>query len=212
MRPEILRRLRALQPTFLVQSFEKIHHGVSGVVRVCQYGKAQHICLAFEFPAVPQLIRHCRAGGGRHGCGTGLPSQEDRCQYPRRRRDFPPGGTFHHARQMPLRNVCDFMRHHGGQFSLGASRGDETREHSQAPARPGKSVDQFAFNQEEPQTFRIPCQALSQAVSEILNVTDQQGVFDKRKLLAGCRNEFAPHRLFRGRNHDARLGWGKLMT
>ncbi len=113
---------------------------------------------------------------------------------------------------MPLCNVSDFVSHDRGQFGLGASRGHESRENSQASARPGKSVDQLAFNQEESQTVRIPRQACSQTVSEILNVTDQQGVFDKRQLLAGCCNEFATHRFFRGRNHDARLGWGKLMT
>ena len=113
---------------------------------------------------------------------------------------------------MPLRNVCDFVGHDRGQLRLGASRGDEPREHSQAAARAGKSVNQFAFNQEKPQTIRIPAQACSQSLSQILNVTDQQGVFDKRELLAGRRDEFATHCFFPGRNHDARLSWGEQMT
>ena len=60
------------------------------------------------------------------------------------------------ARQMALRDMSQFMGHHGGKFCLGARRGDQAGKNGKPSPGPGKRVDESVFNEKKTQTRRIP--------------------------------------------------------
>ena len=167
-----------------LHTLEKGGHGVWVEPGFLQRGEADAICFPLICPGKVQLSLHaacpCADDSGLRGLRVGAGGENGDCDGGHRgqRIDFLVG---HHARQMVLGDVGNFMCQHRGELGFALGKDDQASIDPDKTARQREGIDVVVVDGEEFELLAgvvaVGCQPVTQAVEIVVDLTVTQVVF-----------------------------------
>ena len=190
MTSEIGKGAAVIEAIGLLQLFKHAHEALRLKTGLCHdtvahtVGLALHVTREVELPLNGHGLTTSNHGTGclRIGAGRQCP-QDHGSNHPGPLRALAP----HHAGNMPLGDVAEFVRQHRGQFIFAIDDGNQPKMHAKIAPRQGKGIDAaitskrhipgkrgFQFGQE----LTTLAGTLQQALPDALHVLPQHRVID----------------------------------
>ena len=145
---------------------------------------AETIGLFFEGAGEVEFALRDRGGGERDGgvaAGMAAGAEQHRRQHAGHRRQRGALRVGDHARNVPLGDVRDFVRHHRRKFSLALGGEQESGMHADKTARDSEGVDAGVFDDIEMKLLLRTVAAGHQPLPQSLEVIIEFRVIEKRQ-------------------------------
>jgi hypothetical protein len=187
-----LRQIAFIEPACDQHAVEEGRHVARIETSVGEHSHTDTVGLLLEAASKVELTlgeRGGRQGNRRLAARMSGAGQQNGRQQRRHGRDAGALGLRHHARDMALGQVGDFVGEHRGQLALAACRQYQAGMHADKAAGHGKRVDAGVVDQEKIKVLPPGLGAGGQVPAEILDVTLELRILDDVEMLAGPSHE-----------------------